>query len=93
VLGSSLIGMKNLQFDPKFGFLLKTVTTFSSGIYQCFAKFNGIENFVLCQLDISRKEIWNVFEFHDLNLLYCFWLQSNHYLLLGCFVHGNIRYC
>lgn len=81
MLGISHDGMKNLQFDPKIGFLLETVTELNSGLYMCFAKGYGNENTAIYQLEISRKGILKVFLslFYYLNLLNCFWLYNNSY--------------
>lgn len=52
--GKTYGGME-LHYDPKCGFLLYSVTMFSSGFYLCHGEFYEKENFATYQLIIMRK--------------------------------------
>jgi len=50
-----------LLYDPKLGFLLYSVTMFSSGIYSCYAEYNGKKSYATYHIIIMRKDILNLF--------------------------------
>lgn len=71
--GNTYSGME-VHYDIKKGFLLGTVTMFSSGFYNCHAKLNQKEYTpVTYYLSVLRKGILNVLSIFK-NLLNRLWL-------------------
>lgn len=54
----NMYGGMELDYDPKCGFLLYSVTVFSSGTYICYAQYHEKENVATCTLIIMRKGIF-----------------------------------
>jgi len=62
VPGNTYDGME-LHYDPKLGFLLYSVTMFSSGIYVCHAEYYDKKSRATYQIVIMRKAIYTCLVF------------------------------
>lgn len=60
-MSGNLYGGMELHYDMKRGFLLYSVTEFSSGVYTCIGKLSDKENNITYELIILRKGNLDVF--------------------------------